>query len=80
MSIWEATVYIFRICAEFVYNFFSEQFMLTETVSAWDFLMLCFVIGGIITLLVRSYGGSGTSGSGSSANGALARRNRNDED
>lgn len=66
---------LFKTYFGFVYDFYSKTFMVSENISAWDLLIVFFVAGGIITLIIRTFGASGIASSGSSV--IKAERNRN---
>jgi hypothetical protein len=62
----ELVLNTFKDCFLFVYNAL-QTIKLTENVSAWDFLLVCFVAGAIISFIMRSFGASGIVSGGSSA-------------
>ena len=85
VNAWTVSVYILKVGFIFVYKMFSELIMLTEDVSAWDFILLVTFIGGVLAIISfssgLSFGDSGTSSSGNSTGGALSkRRKRTDDD
>ena len=67
---------LFKMYFGFVLDFYNETFMIDNNISAWDFIIVCFVAGGIITLLVRSFGGSGMAGSAASTKRAVEKYER----
>ena len=66
---------LFKSYFGFVFDFYDKTFMLSDGISAWDFLLICFVAGGIITLIIRAFGANGIAQGGSSAVNVIKRSN-----
>lgn len=66
MNVLQVVIDLLLSCFQFVYDFYSKQFMLTDTISAWHFIMICFVVGGLGALIARAFGASSIASSGSS--------------
>ena len=84
VNAWTVSVYILKVGFIFVYKMFSELIMLTEDVSAWDFILLVTFIGGVLAIIAGAngltFGDSGTSSSGNSTGGALSKRRKKTDD
>lgn len=75
MNVLQVVIDLLLSCFQFVYDFYSKQFMLTDTISAWHFIMICFVVGGLGALIARAFGASSIGHSGTAVKGAIAKRN-----